>query len=107
MHESPRRSNHLQRRLPKGEDRLKSAKHQGTNQPKRCGTEFNRQPQKRLRCVHNLGYRQLAKTNPATYQLDVALALNNLAGVYSLTQRLKEAEADYREALDSYRQLAK
>src|SRR5271165_837661 len=55
MHESPRRSNHLQRRLPKGEDRLKSAKHQGTNQPKRCGTEFNRQPQKRLRCVHNLG----------------------------------------------------
>src|SRR5208337_2136490 len=56
MHESPRRSNHLQRRLPKGEDRLKSAKHQGTNQPKRCGTEFNRQPQKRLRCVHNLGY---------------------------------------------------
>src|SRR5271167_817323 len=55
MHESPRRSNHLQQRVLKGEDRLKLAKHQGANQPKRCGTEFNRLPQKRLRCVHNLG----------------------------------------------------
>src|SRR5664280_2821383 len=35
MHKSPRKSNHLQRRVLKGENRLDSAKHQGANQPKR------------------------------------------------------------------------
>ena len=51
--------------------------------------------------------RQLAKTNPAAYQPDVAMTLNNLGVLYYTTQRLKEAEAAFQEALDSYRQLAK
>ena len=51
--------------------------------------------------------RQLAKTNPAAYQADVAGTLNNLAILYGDTQRLKEAEAAYLEALDIHRQLAK
>ena len=51
--------------------------------------------------------RQLAKENPAVYQSDVAGSLNNLANLYSDTQRLKEAEAAYQEALDIYQQLAK
>ena len=51
--------------------------------------------------------RQLAKTNAAAYQPDGAGTLNNLAILYSDTQRLKEAEGAYQEALDIYRQLAK
>ncbi len=51
--------------------------------------------------------RQLAKANPAAYQPYVATTLNNLANLYSLTQRMKEAEAAYQEALDIRRQLAK
>ena len=39
--------------------------------------------------------RELAKTNPATYQEDVASTLNNLGLLYSTTQRLKVAEAAY------------
>ena len=37
----------------------------------------------------------ITKTNPATYQEDVASTLNNLGLLYSTTQRLKEAEAAY------------
>jgi len=51
--------------------------------------------------------RLLAKTNPATYQPDVARTLNNLGELYRVTQRMKEAEAAYQEALDIRRQLAK
>jgi tetratricopeptide (TPR) repeat protein len=52
-------------------------------------------------------FRQLAKPNPAAYQPAVATTLNNLAILYSDTQRLKEAEAAYQEALDISRQLPK
>src|ERR1017187_6369283 len=41
-------------------------------------------------------------TDPA----DVARTLNNLAALYSATQRMKEAEEAYREALSKYRELA-
>src|SRR5271157_1625840 len=51
--------------------------------------------------------RERAKANPAAGQPDVATALNNLAVLYSDTQRMKEAEAAYQEALDIFRQLAK
>jgi outer membrane protein TolC len=51
--------------------------------------------------------RQLAKTDPAAYQPGVALTLNNLARLYYSTQRMKEAETAYQEALDIRRQLAK
>ena len=51
--------------------------------------------------------RTLAKTDPAAYQPDVAATLNNLAVLYGDTQRLKEAEAAYQEALDIGRQLSK
>src|SRR6516225_7483026 len=51
--------------------------------------------------------RVLAKENPTAYQPDVAATLNNLAVLYGDTQRLKEAEAAYQEALDIGRQLAK
>jgi tetratricopeptide (TPR) repeat protein len=51
--------------------------------------------------------RQLAKANPATYQQYVATTLNDLAGLYTRTQRMKEAQEAYQEALDIRRQLAK
>ncbi len=38
---------------------------------------------------------------------DVAMTLNNLANLYSATQRMKEAEGAYQEALSTYRELAK
>src|SRR5271157_6019076 len=41
-----------------------------------------------------------------TNAADVAMTLNNLAALYSATQRMKEAEEAYREALSTYRQLA-
>jgi len=50
---------------------------------------------------------KLAKTNPANYQSAVADALNNLAGLYSATQRMKEAESAFENALEIYRRLAK
>src|SRR5439155_604447 len=51
--------------------------------------------------------RELAKTSPAANQPYVAGTLNNLADLYSETQRLKEAEAGYLEALGIRRELAK
>jgi tetratricopeptide (TPR) repeat protein len=51
--------------------------------------------------------RQLAKSNPAAYQPDVARTLNNLALLYNRTQRLKEAEAAFQDALDLFRELSK
>jgi tetratricopeptide (TPR) repeat protein len=51
-------------------------------------------------------YRELAESDPATYRPDVATTLNNLAVLYSETQRLEEAESAFREALDLYRELA-
>ena len=51
--------------------------------------------------------RGLAKKAPGAYQPDVAMTLNNLANLYSDTQRMKEAEEAYKEALDIYRALAK
>jgi tetratricopeptide (TPR) repeat protein len=43
-------------------------------------------------------YRELAQANPEAYLPDVATTLNNLANLYSATQRMKEAEAACREA---------
>jgi len=51
--------------------------------------------------------RHLATANPAVYQPDLAKTLNLLAVVYDQTQRLKEAEAAFQEALGIYRELAK
>jgi hypothetical protein len=51
--------------------------------------------------------RQLSRTNPAAYQPYVAQTLNSLAVLYRDTQRMKEAEIDFQEALDIRRQLAK
>ncbi len=51
--------------------------------------------------------RDLAKANPEAYLPVVATTLNNLANLYSGTQRMKEAEEAYREALATYRDLAK
>ena len=34
------------------------------------------------------------------------MTLNNLAGLYSNTERMKDAEDAYKEALETYRQLA-
>jgi tetratricopeptide (TPR) repeat protein len=51
--------------------------------------------------------RQLAKTNPAAYQPDVALTLHILGALFNQTQRVKEAEAAFEEALRIRRQLAK
>jgi tetratricopeptide (TPR) repeat protein len=50
--------------------------------------------------------RQLAKENPA-YQSDVAKTLHDLAILYYDTQRMKQAEAAYQEALQIRRELAK
>jgi tetratricopeptide (TPR) repeat protein len=52
-------------------------------------------------------YRELAKANPEAYLPYVATTLNNLALLYSATQRMKAAEEAYREALSTYRELAK
>ena len=51
--------------------------------------------------------RQLAKEDPARYQPSVAATLINLGLLYAGIRRIKNAEADDREALDIYRQLAK
>jgi tetratricopeptide (TPR) repeat protein len=44
-------------------------------------------------------YRDLATTNPATYQPLVATALNNLGNLYAKTRRVNEAEQAFKEAL--------
>ena len=51
-------------------------------------------------------YRSLAAANPQAYEPDVAMTLNNLAALYSDTQRFEESEAMYREALEIRRRLA-
>jgi tetratricopeptide (TPR) repeat protein len=51
--------------------------------------------------------RELAQASPEAYLPDVATTLNNLAVLYSDTQRMKEAEEAYREALSIRRELAK
>ena len=50
--------------------------------------------------------RELAKKDPTVYLPRVAGILNNLAIVNNRTQRLKESEAAYEEALEVLRQLA-
>ena len=50
--------------------------------------------------------RRLAQSNPKTYELDVAMTLNNLALLYSYTQRFSESEEMYKEALSIRRCLA-
>ena len=50
--------------------------------------------------------RRLAQTNPQAYEPDVAETLNNLAILYSNTQRFTESEAMYKEALEIHRRLA-
>ena len=52
-------------------------------------------------------YRELAKASPEAYLPDVAMTLNNLAVLYSDTQRMKAAEEAYQEALSIRRELAK
>ena len=51
--------------------------------------------------------RQLAQAHPAAYQPLIAETLNTLADLYRFTQRMKEAEAAYKESLDIGRRLAK
>ena len=51
-------------------------------------------------------FRELAETTPSTYLSSVAMTLNNLAVLYSETQRLKEAEDAYQEVLSIRRPLA-
>ena len=50
--------------------------------------------------------RRLAQQNPQAYEPDVATALNNLAALYSDTQRFTESESMFQEALEIYRHLA-
>lgn len=49
---------------------------------------------------------RLAKSNPNAYEPDVAATLNNLAFLYSNTQRLTESEKMYKQALEIYQRLA-
>jgi tetratricopeptide (TPR) repeat protein len=51
-------------------------------------------------------YRKLAQANPQAHLPYVALTLNNLAVLYSDTQRLSDSEQAYQEALGMYRKLA-
>ena len=50
-------------------------------------------------------YRLLAKSNPQTYEPDVAVTLNNLANLYQETQRFTESESLNKEALEIRRRL--
>ena len=50
--------------------------------------------------------RRLAQSNPQAYEPNVAMTLNNLANLYSDTQRFTESEAMYKEALEICRRLA-
>ncbi len=51
-------------------------------------------------------YRRLALDNPATYEHYVAVSLNELAILYSETQRFSDSEMLYKESLDIRRRLA-
>ncbi len=51
--------------------------------------------------------RRLAHSNPQTFEPDVAQTLNNLANLYSDTQRFTESEAMHKEALEIRRSLAR
>ncbi len=51
-------------------------------------------------------YYHLAVASPEAYEPDVAMTLNNLALLYSATQRFSESEAMYLEALEIRRRLA-
>ena len=50
--------------------------------------------------------RRLAESNPSAYEPYVAATLNNLANLYSATQRFSESEQMYKEALSIRRRLA-
>ena len=50
--------------------------------------------------------RRLSLSNPQAYDPDVAMTLNNLAILYSDTQRLSESELMYKEALEIFRRHA-
>lgn len=50
-------------------------------------------------------YRCLAQANPQSYEPDLAVTLNNLALLYSNTQRFSESESLFKEALETYRRL--
>ena len=52
-------------------------------------------------------YKRLAKSNPQAYEPYVATTLNNLALLYSVTQRFNESEKMYSEALEIRKRLAK
>jgi tetratricopeptide (TPR) repeat protein len=50
--------------------------------------------------------RKLAEVNPDTYKPEVAMTLNNLANLYSVSRCMKKAEQAYIEALAISRNLA-
>ena len=50
---------------------------------------------------------ELCRDHPETYEPDLAVSYNNLAILYSDTQRFKESEAMYQSALAIYERLAK
>ncbi|KGN87055.1 tetratricopeptide repeat protein, partial [Porphyromonas gulae] len=52
-------------------------------------------------------YKELAKKNPDTYNLDLAMTLNNLGVLLSNNNETKQAQICYQEALDIYRVLEK
>ena len=52
-------------------------------------------------------YRRLAESNPSAYEFDFARSLNNIAILYSDTQRFSDAEKMNKEALSIRRRLAK
>lgn len=51
-------------------------------------------------------FRQLVKTDPQTYEYNVAQTLNNIALIYSYSQRYEESETMLKEALEIYKRLA-
>ena len=48
----------------------------------------------------------MRKAHPEAYEADVAMTLNNLANLYSDTQRFDKAEEYYLRALEIYERLA-
>ena len=52
-------------------------------------------------------HRSLAKNDPEAFTADVAMTLNNLAGLHSHKNNLADAEKEYKESLDIRRELAK
>ncbi len=51
-------------------------------------------------------YRKLAEDSPEAYLTDVAMTLNNLGNLHSVTSKHGEAEKEYGEALEKYPKLA-